>query len=165
MDKIKKRLVTLSSSKTISKSKLHRIEMLLREISRNRARVQDILQRMDMVLTDDVNEDVLRMLKLLTREQLLSEVQYLKLTEMEKDFDIDKLISVIKDTKIGRGLDFLPRKTNDLMDQLKVWLSDFAEEGTGVIRDKTLAVLAELLQRKAISQKEYNNIKTENNVE
>ena len=114
MDKIKKRLVTLSSSKTISKSKLHRAEMLLREISQNRALVQDIIQRMNMVLEDAEEEEVTRMLKQLTREELLSEEQYLKLAKMAKELDLNKLISVIKDTMIGRGLDFLPRKTNDL---------------------------------------------------
>ena len=64
---------------------------------------------------------------------------------MAKELDLNKLISVIKGTKIGRGLDFLPRKTNDLFNQLRVWLSEFAEEGTSVIRDKILAVLEELL--------------------
>ena len=82
-----------------------------------------------------------------------------------KNLDMNKLIHVIKETKIGRGLDFMPRKTNDLFDQLKVWLSEFVNEGTSRIRDKILAVLEELLQRKAISNTEYTSMKTRNNIE
>ena len=65
-----------------------------------------------------------------------------------KELNINKLIPVIKETKIGRGLDFMPRKTSHLFDQLKLWLSEFVENGTAKIRDKILAALDELLQRK-----------------
>ena len=100
MKDIKKILTKLSSSKTIAKTKLHRPEMLLREITRNRARMQEIINRMRLVLDAAVEEDVLRMLKQLTSEGLLSSDQYFKIIEM-KDLNINKLIPVIKETKIG----------------------------------------------------------------
>ena len=97
---IKKILTKLSSSKIILKSKLHRVEMLLEEITRNRARVQEIVNRMGLVLDAAVEADVLLMLKQLTSEGHLSLDQYFKIIEM-KNLDMNKLIPVIKETKIG----------------------------------------------------------------
>ena len=159
---IKKILTKLSSSKIIIKSKLHRVEMLLEEITRNRARVQEIVNRMGLVLDAAVETDVLLMLKQLMSEGHLSLDQYFKIIEM-KDLTMNKLIPVIKETKIGRGLDFMPRKTSELLNQLKLWVSEFAEKGTSILRAQILAALDELLQRKAISKTEYNSMKNDNN--
>ena len=165
MKDIQNILTKLSSSQTISKSKLVRADMLLNEINQNRARIEEIVKRMATVLDDAVEEDVLRALKELTREGLLSETQYFKISGMMKELDINKLIPVIKEIKIGRGLDYLPRKTSDLLEQLKSWISEFTEVGTSKIRDNVLAALDELLQRKAISKTEYNSMKSDNNIE
>ena len=59
----------------------------------------------------------------------------------------------------------MPRKTSHLFDQLKLWLSEFVENGTAKIRNNILAALDELLQRKVISKTEYNNMKIDNNIE
>ena len=159
---IKKILTKLTSSKIIIKSKLHRVEMLLEEITRNRARVQEIVNRMGLVLDAAVEADVLLLLKQLTSEGHLSLDQNFKIIEM-KDLTMNKLITVIKETKIGRGLDFMPRKTSELLNQLKLWVSEFAEKGTSILRAQILAALDELLQRKAISKTEYNSMKNDNN--
>ena len=165
MSDIKNRLVTLSNSENISKTTLHRVEMLLQEIERNRYRVNQVLQRMSTVLKDGKEKELMRMLMRLAREELLSQDQFMKLVVMKKDLDFEKLISVIKETKIGRGLDFMPRKTIDLWNQLKVLLSEFGKEQTAYVKSKVLALMDELVQRKEFTIKGYNIMKHLNNIE
>ena len=78
--------------------------------------------------------------------------------------DIKRLTDIIKEFKIGGGLDFLPRKTNKLIDTLQEWLEEFVEKGSSVLKDKIGAVLNELLRRKKISTKLYDQIKEEHNI-
>ena len=54
-------------------------------------------------------------------------------------------------------MSFLPRITSGLFDKLKDWLAEYAQEKTGELRTKLLALLDELLQRKAISKKEHKD--------
>ena len=100
-------------------------------------------------------------LKRLAREEFLSEEKYQKLAELE-DFDSSKLIDVIKETKIGQGLKFLPRKLTDLSKNLQLWLEELVETGSSVVKKKVAAVLEELLRRKAISHERYTSIKEDN---
>ena len=54
-------------------------------------------------------------LKQLAREELLSEEQYLKLAQIGiEELTSSRLADIIKETKIGQGRKFLPRKLNDL---------------------------------------------------
>ena len=55
-------------------------------------------------------------LKQLALEELLSEEQHLELAKalLNDDLDSSRVAQVIKNTKVGQGLKFLPRKLNDL---------------------------------------------------
>ena len=59
-------------------------------------------------------------------------------------------MDVIKDTKIGQGLKYLPRKLSDLVKGLHDLLEELAETGPTEVR-KVAAVLEELLSRNGIS--------------
>ena len=76
----------------------------------------------------------------------------------QDDLNLDKVISEIKTTKIGRGINFLPRETPDLLTKLKEWVMDFDENGTAALRQKILGVLDELLFRKVITKQEHKDI-------
>ena len=79
--------------------------------------------------------------------------------------DLDKLIWEIKTVKVGRGLEFLPRKTSDLMGKLKEWANEFVAEGTPMLRQKIKSVLDELLFRKVMSKQEAIDVKEKNDNE
>ena len=96
-------------------------------------------------------------LKNLRKEKLISDEQYDALSK-DDNLNLDKLISVIKTTKIGRGNNFLLQKTEDLLAKLKKWGMAFAENGTAALRQKILAVLDELRFRKTIEKEKYNDI-------
>ena len=113
---------------------------------------------------DTDNERILTTLKQLLAGELLTLEQYESLVGLLA-FDLDKVVTVIKTTKIGRGLDFLPRMTQDLLDKLKLWGSEFAVEGTTLLQKKISAVLDELMSRKAITKKEYKDEKEKNDIE
>ena len=163
MNDIKKSLNNLSSSRNIPKSKLHRINMLLNEIGRNRDRIETILKCMSLVF-DSGDDNVIRTLQQLLKEELLSDEQYFKLADMVCDLNLAKLISVIKETKVGQGMSFLPRKTSDLLDKLGLWLEELGNKGESIIRNKLSSVLDELLRRKVITREHYETIKEENNI-
>ena len=105
-------------------------------------------------------------LKQLAREELLSEEQHLKLADalLEEEFNYLRLVDVIKDTDIGQGLKFLPRKFADLTKNLQIWLEDVTETGRPDVRNKVDAVLEELLRRNGISGEKYTSIKEDNNI-
>ena len=88
--------------------------MLLNDIADNRHRVQAILRRLNK--TKDENT-----LKQLVREQLLSPEQYEKIKK-NAALDLAAIADIIKDTKVGRGLKFLPRTIADLKTKVQVLL-------------------------------------------
>ena len=144
---------------SIPRSKLIRLEILLKDIFLNRYRVTDIVKRMDLVLShlNVLDKDVSDALKRLVREGLISEEQNDALMKQD-DLNLDKVISEIKTTKIGRGIDFLPRETPDLLTKLKEWVMVFAKDGTAALRQKILGVLDELLFRKVITKQDHKDI-------
>ena len=73
-------------------------------------------------------EGMLVILKQLAAEELPSPEQFEQLFELEQ-MDLPTIALVIKDTKVGQGLKFLPRKLTDLMQQLQIWLKDLVETG------------------------------------
>ena len=159
LDDIKLVLWKLESS-DIPRSKLIRLEMLLKDIFFNRYRVTDIVNRMDLVLSHiNVNsKDVSDALKRMIKERLITDDQHDALMKQD-DLNLDKVISEIKTTKVGRGLSFLPRETPDLLEKLKEWVMEFAKEGTDALRQKILSVLDELLFRKVITKQEHKDMK------
>ena len=74
------------------------------------------------------------------------------------------MTDVIRETKIGQGMNFLQRKTGDLIDSLREWMQEFVEKGGTVLQTKISSVLNELLRRKTISDERYNELKEENNI-
>ena len=74
------------------------------------------------------------------------------------------MTDVIRETKIGQGMNFLPRKTGYLIDSLLEWMEEFVEKGGTVLQNKISSVLNELLCRKTISDERYNELKEENNI-
>ena len=81
-----------------------------------------------------------------------------------KELDLDRVISEMKPVKVGRGVDFLPRETPDLLKKLKEWAMEFAKDGTAALRQKILSVLDELLFRKVITNKEHKDIKEDSKI-
>ena len=158
-DDINRILWKLQGSSSIPRRKLIRLEILLNDILSNRYRVTNIVKRMDYVLSglNVLAKDVSDALKILVRERLISEEQYDALSK-EDDLNLDKVISEIKTTKIGRGINFLPRETPDLLTKLKEWVMDFAKDGTAALRQKILGVLDELLFRKVITKQDHKDI-------
>ena len=66
-------------------------------------------------------------LKAMVREGFISDEQFKSLNKNINNLDLDKVIAEIKSTKVGRGINFLPRETSDLMKKLKEWAMEFAE--------------------------------------
>ena len=145
----------------ISRNKLIRFESILNDIRENRHRVTDAIRKLTAVLDKDNpsnEEDQLRMLNQLVANNIISEEQYDALKKkMQEGLELDHVIQQLKQVKKGRGLSFLPRITSGLFDKLKDWLAEYAQEKTGELRTKLLALLDELLQRKAISKKEHKD--------
>ena len=165
MDDINKLLTKLSSSKITSKATLHRVQMLLREIEQNRDRIQQVIRRMGTVFVDNVDgKEVVNMLKRLAKEDLLSHEQYTELSSLENMLDMEKLIGVMKEAKIGRGLDFMPRKTIDIWKKLRNLLAEFNIDGESEVRNELLALMDELMTRKELTKKEYDIIISLNNI-
>ena len=105
-------------------SKQFRFRMLLNDIADNRHRVQTIFRR----LNEAKNENTLN--HQLIREQLLSPEQYEKLKEEgEAELDLNVIADVIKNTKVGRGLKFLPTTINDLKTKLQCLIKDTTTKG------------------------------------
>ena len=89
-------------------------EILLKDINQTRYCVETILTR----LTDAEGEKHLSFtLKQLALEELLSEEQHLELdkTLLEDELESSRIVDIIKGTKVGQGIKFLPRKLNDLV--------------------------------------------------
>ena len=73
-------------------------------------------------------------------------------------------MDVIKDMKIGQGLQFLPRKLADLTKHLQIWLEELVDTGKSDVQNKVVGLLEELLWRKGISHERYITIKEDNNI-
>ena len=102
---------------------------------------------------------------MLQREELLNEEQANKINEiLQEGKDLEKIANVIKSSKIGNGLKFLPSKNKDLTDNLQMWLAELVETVNNDLKQKIGAVLDELLRRHVITEERYNTIKEENDI-
>ena len=155
---IKKRLTDLRKS-TIPRSKLHRLEMVLNDISRNHERLKKIAYRIQPVFTDNTDEcERIKVFRGLQRQNLISSEQYQNLKKDVKTMDFDSILAMVASTKIGRGTRFLPNTLQRLKDTA-VSLSDKLEEtNSKSIRCNLLAILDKLLSRRGISQGDYDEI-------
>ena len=73
-------------------------------------------------------------------------------------------MGVIKNTKVGQWLQFLPRKLNDLVKRWQVLLKELTEQGGNEVRNMVAAVIEELLRHNGISLDRYTTIKEDNNI-
>ena len=160
--KVQELLDKLSKSKHVHKSFLQRIRLLVNDIAKNRVPVREIVRSFDQA--GDDSKSRLWIIEQLAQEELLSEQQYLKLVEIIDEIDIKQLTEVIRETKIGKGMNFLPRKTGDLIDNLREWMLEFVEKGGTALQNKISSVLNELLRRKTISDERYNELEEEINI-
>ena len=125
----------------ISKSKQHRLKMLMDDINSNRHLVQSIFKRMGDA--QDKNE-IFFILKQLVGEELLSLEQFKQHSELEDYMDLPAI--ALKRHQSYERVKFLPRKFSDLKNTLQTWLGELAETGKSEGRNKVAAVLAELLR-------------------
>ena len=116
--------------------------MLVNDIAKNPVRVRQIVRRFNQA--GDDRKSRIWIIEQLAKEELLSKQQYFKLVEIIDEIDIKQLTDVIRETKIGQGMNFLPRKTGDLIDSLREWMQEFVEKGGTVLQNKISSVLNEL---------------------
>ena len=140
----------------LNKLNQHRIKMLLDDITMNRYRIEQIIQRL---MDAEDKEEMSTILQMLVREGLLSDEQFKQLGELE-DPDLEKITEIIMDTKIGQGLNFLPRTISKLRHTLHSLLIELEENGSEFIKSKVASILEELFNRNAIRRREYVNLKT-----
>ena len=78
------------------------MKILLDDLQNNRHRIQEIFQGID-----DAEDNETDIWKILVREGLISDEQFEQLVEL-KNTEIEKISSILKGTKIGQGIPFLP---------------------------------------------------------
>ena len=141
-----------NQDKNIQKTLLLHFLMLLKEFRRNHIRVTRIADMMNRALSHPNPKEVSDALKRLYIERLISNEQFTKLMDMIDELDMKKLIEIVVSEKIGRGIDFLPRKTKDLRKKLYDWAISDGQQQPG-LKNNIPAVLDELEFRIAISKK------------
>ena len=119
------KLLNKLETSEIPKSNRHRIKMLLDDIIKNRYRVDQIIQRL---MDAEDKDEMSTILQMLVREGLLSDEQFKQLGELE-DPDFEKITEVIKDTKMGQGLNFLPRTISKLRPTLHPYWQNWKKMG------------------------------------
>ena len=146
------------SSSGANRSELLRLTMALKDIKRNYYKVSDILRRMKVIFDDENRkaENVADGIKGLIRDELISEEQYDELMRIINDLDMEQLIKVIRTTKSGRGIDFLPRDTKDLYQKVLEWTAVHQKDPSFDLKQKILSALHELRFRKAIKKNDYD---------
>ena len=87
--------------------------------------------------------------------------QYNELKSSGHIIGISNIANIIKSTKLGRGLRFLPRPSRDLKQTLKDIADESNKSTCFVLKKELLAIIDELLYRKCISHEDYEAIKNE----
>ena len=126
-------------------SKLHRFKMLLNDIDANQRRVETIFRRLNEIGSDEST------LNRLFSEDLLSLEQREKLGT--ESLGLKDIADVITDTKVGRGLKFLPTTIDGLKSKF-----DGLSTSTNVIKEELVAILDELLRKRGITKDEYTSM-------
>ena len=123
----------------ITKWKQSKFNMFLYDLEKNRHRVKSILTRLSNVESEEMFEHVL---KSLLREELISMEQY---EHLKHNFvaELPVIADIIRETKVGQGLKFLPRSTR----RLKLMRDHILNEGIDESKNELEAIAAELRQR------------------
>ena len=126
--------------------------MLVDDIHRNHSRIHEIFRRIE-----DGDEETVW--KMLAREGLISDDQFLKLQHVD-GADVDKISDVLKTSKIGQGISFLPTALSELRNTLKQLYEKFKEEGSEFVRKKLSPILDELRRLGAMTDDQYSTIQS-----
>ena len=138
----------------IPKTDQLRFQILLRDLEDNRFRIERILTRLNSASTE---EEYVDQLGHLTGEKFLSMDQYDQLKKSSRaNRDISHVANIIKMSKIGRGIKFLPRTRRGLYESLNSALDDAVDKT--MLKKEFLAILDELLHRKEIPKKDYEQM-------
>ena len=72
----------------------------------------------------------LRLLNQFLKSKFINDEQYTALKEKIEDggLDLDEVICQLKQVKVGRGFEFLPRMTRDLLSKVKDEVAIFAKD-------------------------------------
>ena len=145
----------------ILKSKLLRLTMVLKDMRRNRQRVANVSNQMGLILSARKVEEkyIKNGLQTLLIDGSINQEQHEELNEMVAELDLMKLLEVVGKTKIGRGIQFLPRSKEDLLKKLHEMSCHHQKNPSRNLKKKMKASLDELLSRKVITKGQYNNIK------
>ena len=85
----------------------------------------------------------------------MSEEQFKKLSALQDLTDLKEVADIVKDTKVGQGLKFLPRTLDGLHKSWQLLQEELDETGSAMIINCLAAVLQELNRCKIISYKLY----------
>ena len=162
LEVIKSLLTKMGEDSKISKTKLARFEWILNDMIENKEQVTLALTCMALYLNKEnpsSKEEQLGGLKTLVKSQTITEEQFEalkeKLEQGEIGLNMDDVIEELKRVKAGRGEKCLPNVNKDLLSKLYQALARYPEEKTNDLKMKLIAYLEELLQRKAITKRDY----------
>ena len=136
-------LQIVRSSTKIKKLDKLRFEILLTDLDRNRFRINQILMRLNGANNE---ENYINQLHSLAREELISENEFDTLYSSRNKRDISNVANIIKLTKIGRGVRFLPRNTRELFDSLNTIVELVPNSTNSVLKTELFMILDKLLQ-------------------
>ena len=74
------------------------------------------------------------------------------------------VVDIIKETKTGQGLKFLPRSIVGLSKKLPVLIEELVKTGLSRVKREVSGVIEELLRQGGITLKQYLQIKEDNNI-
>ena len=83
----------------------------------------------------------------------MREEQFKKLSTLEDLTDVEAVADIVKETKVGQGLKFLPRTLDGLHESWQLLQKELDETGSATIRNRLAAVLKELNRHKLIPDK------------
>ena len=149
-------LQIVRNSTKITKLDKLRFEIILTDLDRNRFRVNRILMRLN---GSNSEENYINQLHSLAKEELISENEFNTLYSSRNKRDISNVANIIKLTKIDRGVRFLPRTTRGLFDSLNTMVDLEPNPSNSLLKTELFAILDELLQRRAITDKDYNIVR------
>ena len=153
------RILDIVNNLNIRKIQQIRLTMLLNDFDRNRYRVKSVLTRLNDATDhqDDKNRDGI--LRMLAREELISFEQMEKLKQIDDTSSssssssyLSNVASIIKDTKVGQGINFLPRSSTGLVKKLLQ---------RDVSKKELSAIIEELYQRGKIKRRNYETFRKE----
>ncbi len=152
-------IMSALESSSIAKSSMQRLRSLLNDIKNTRYRVKSVMERVKNANGDDQ----LHVLQQLAKEELLSDEQFQKMIELE-DMTMPAVVDIIKETKTGQGLKFLPRSIVGLSKKLPILIEELVKTGMSRVKRELSGVFEELLRQGGVTLKQYLQIKEDNNI-